>query len=170
MADPYVYEKTNVLRNIPGIKTQEKLDEYENTIANLALIKLFKEGFKIQKTADVFLIHKLIFEDVYEWAGVPRIIDIEKSEIVLNGLSVIYESFSKIEIGMIHLENKYSSMEWIKMSRSSLVYNLARYISELWRIHPFREGNTRTIATYLYFFMQKKYNYSINAELLKKTC
>lgn len=167
MSDPYVYEGTNILRNIPGIKIQKRLDDYENTISNLALIKIFKEGMEIKNTLDIFTIHKLIFEDIYEWAGTPRLMDIEKYEIVLNGLSVVYESFSNIENEIVQLNKKYFSKNWTNMSRTTFVNNLTKYISYLWQIHPFREGNTRTVTTYLYFFLQK-FNYNIDISLLKK--
>ena len=44
MADPYVYEGSTVLKNLAGIKDQNKLDEFESTVVQLALVKLYKEG------------------------------------------------------------------------------------------------------------------------------
>lgn len=67
------------------------MEAYENTVVNLALLKLLKEDYIISHTNQLFEIHKRLFSDVYEWAGLPRTINIEKSEVILNGLSVKYE-------------------------------------------------------------------------------
>lgn len=45
MADPYVYEGTTVLKNLAGIKEQEKLDEFESVMVQLALVKLYKYNY-----------------------------------------------------------------------------------------------------------------------------
>ena len=45
--DPYVYDDTNVLKNVANIKEQNKLDDYESTMVNLGIIKLLKSNIKI---------------------------------------------------------------------------------------------------------------------------
>ena len=74
--DPYVYDDTNVLKNLANIKEQHKFDDYETTMVNLGIIKLLKSKVEISKVNDIFLIHKILFENVYEWAGKYRIINI----------------------------------------------------------------------------------------------
>jgi len=96
MSDPYLYESSHVLRNILDIKDEDSLEAYENTVVNLVLLKLFKEDYDVSHTNQLFDIHKRLFSDIYEWAGMPRTINTEKSEIVLNGLSVKYADKSKI--------------------------------------------------------------------------
>ncbi|MGD9679221.1 MAG: hypothetical protein AB7V16_12845 [Vulcanibacillus sp.] len=96
MSDPYLYKNSNVLRNVLNIKNEEGLEAYENTVVNLALLKLFKENYLIIHTNQIFDIHKRLFSDIYDWVGTSRTINIEKSELVLNGLSVKYEDKSKI--------------------------------------------------------------------------
>lgn len=59
--DPYVYDDTNVLKNVANIKEQNKLDDYESTMVNLGIIKLLKSNIKINNTNDIFLIHKFLF-------------------------------------------------------------------------------------------------------------
>lgn len=51
--DPYVYEETNVLKNISNIKDQTKLDNYETTMVNLGIIKLLKSNFKTNNGYDL---------------------------------------------------------------------------------------------------------------------
>ena len=47
--DPYVYDDTNVLKNLANIKEQHKLDDYETTMVNLGIIKLLKSDIEIVK-------------------------------------------------------------------------------------------------------------------------
>ena len=148
MSDPYLYESSHVLRNTLGIKDEDSLEAYENTVANLALLKLFKEDYNVSHTNQLFDIHKRLFSDVYEWAGLPRTINIEKPEVVLNGLSVKYADKSKIIQAIDAIHHHYYDKPWKTMSEHSLIYEMVRYIASLWRIHPFREGNTRTLSTY----------------------
>ena len=107
MSDPYVYENTSVVKNILGIKEQDKLDEYENTVVNLSLLKLFNEDYKVKHTLDIFDLHKKLFYEVYEWAGQSRSINIEKLEQVLAGLSVQYEDVSNIKKALEITHNQY---------------------------------------------------------------
>ena len=166
MSDPYLYKNSHVLKNILDIKDEDSLEAYENTVVNLALLKLFKEDYNVSHTNQLFDIHKRLFSDIYEWAGIPRTINIEKSEIVLNGLSVKYEDKSNIIKAVDTIHKLYFDKPWKTMSEHSLIFEMTRYIASLWKIHPFREGNTRTLSTYLYFFL-KKHNYSMDEKLLK---
>lgn len=166
MSDPYLYEHSHVLRNILGIKSEDDLEAYENTVVNLALLKLFKEDYLVSHTDSIFDIHKRLFTDVYDWAGQSRTINIEKSELILNGLSVKYEDKSKIVKAIHETHLLYFDKPWNTMNDSLLIYEMTRYIASLWKIHPFREGNTRTLSTYLYFFL-KNHNYTLDEKLLK---
>lgn len=166
MSDPYLYENSHVLKNTLDIKDENNLEAYENTVVNLSLLKLFKENYVISHTNQIFDIHKRLFIDVYDWAGNARIINIEKSEVILNGQSVKYEEKSNIMkvINEIHLI--YFNKPWKTMTEQSLIYEMTRYLASLWKVHPFREGNTRALSTYLYFFL-KTHNYSLDEKLLK---
>lgn len=166
MTDPYLYDKTNVLKNLMDIKDQDSLDDYENTVVNLSLLKLINEDYNIEHTSDIFDIHRRLFSEVYEWAGKARTIDIEKAEPVLNGLSVQYESASNIKKALDHIHNQYFDKLWSTYGSTSLIYELTRYIASIWKIHPFREGNTRTITTYMVFFL-KRHGFSLDERLLK---
>jgi len=167
MADPYVYPKTNCLINKAGIKEQKKLEDFENTIVNLSLIKLFKEDFIVKSVYDIFTIHKKIFEEVYDWAGEPRTINIIKQEVVLNGLSVVYCSHELIQRELNKLDIEFFKIAKPNQNKADFIKNISKAIASLWKIHPFREGNTRAVVTFLYFFV-KNYKYDFDSVLLKK--
>lgn len=73
------------------------MDEYENATTTLAITKLQKEKFEVNSLKDIIIVHKILFENVYEWAGKIRTINIYKEEPVLNGLSVEYSNYQDIK-------------------------------------------------------------------------
>jgi len=163
MADPYVYPDTNVLINKLNIKKQERLDQYEALMFKLAFENLRRNPPNVINASDILNIHKLLFSEVYEWAGNIRSINIEKQEAVLNGLSVNY--FDKKLI--LKELNKLNNEMAILKNDNLFIKNISRLISKMWQIHPFREGNTRTVVVFLYLYL-RNFNLEINFELLEK--
>ena len=155
MKDPYVYEGSSILINLKDIRDQKKLDEYENAMTSLAIMKLQKDGMEVNSLNDVFAVHKMLFEKVYSWAGEPRQINIYKEEPVLSGLSVEYCDYKKIRQEIKKLDKEFVSLDWKKLSKKKLVSNTAFYFTFLWKIHPFREGNTRTVSTMMSLYAKK---------------
>lgn len=162
MSDPYLYKDSNVLKNKLGTKKIEKLEQFESATFQIEFAKMRKTPFKIKSALDILKIHKSLFGSVFEWAGMPRIINIEKREAILNGLSVIYEDKMLIKEKLKALDNDLSSLT----NDNFFIKNLAWLISSLWQIHPFREGNTRTVTVFLYLYL-KKYNINLNFSFLK---
>lgn len=165
MADPYVYEGTNVLINLKGIKDQGKLDDFESTMANLALAKLYKNNPDVSSVFSIFDIHKTLFEKVYSWAGEKRSINIYKQEEVLAGLSVEYSKEEKIEADLRKIDKEYSKINWEYLSKEKKIEKVVKISSAVWQVHPFREGNTRTISVFI-FFLMKKLNLDLNNQFL----
>lgn len=165
MKDPYVYEGTSVLINLANIKEQKDLDNYELTLANLAISKLVNHPIDIKTTADVFLIHEKLFNEIYSWAGQPRTINIYKSEEVLDGLSVTYSDFHSIKKDLASVQKEIDSFDWNNSSKTEIVKKTIIVIAKVWQVHAFREGNTRTICLYLYFFL-KKYGLKVNIDFI----
>ena len=165
MKDPYLYEGTNIIKNLGNIKDQKKLDDYETTLTQLAIVELLKNPINLTSTNDIFEIHRFLFKDVYSWAGEKRIINIFKSEPVLGGMSVNYSNYNMIEKDLKKIQNDIDSFDWIKSSKKEIVSKIVRVISNIWQVHAFREGNTRTVCLYLYFFM-KKYNLKLNIDFI----
>ena len=140
MKDPYVYDGTNILVNIPNIKDQNKLNDYETTMANLGIIKLLKEYPNLGKVEDIFLIHKVIFENVYTWAGEIRTINIYKEEPILNGLSVEYSDYKRIKQELKNIQLQIDSIKWTQLSKNDMTNEIVRIIASIWQVHSFREG------------------------------
>ena len=165
MKDPYVYEGTNVLINLANIKEQEKLDNYETTLSRIAIIELLKKPIDIKSTKDIFEIHERLFKEIYSWAGKARTINIYKNEPVLNGLSVNYSDHTCINKDLNKIQKEIESFDWQSSSKKEMLAKIVRIISGIWQVHAFREGNTRTVCIFLYFFM-KKHNLKLNVDFI----
>lgn len=167
MKDDYVYDGTNILINVLNIREQNKLDNYESTMVNLGIIKLLKENPNIEKVEDIFLIHKVLFENVYEWAGKCRTVNIYKNEQILNGLSVQYSDYNKIQKDLKFIQSKIDEIKWNDLSKKDIIKEIVKIISSIWQVHSFREGNTRVVTLFLYFFMKNR-GFNVNREFIGK--
>jgi len=111
-------------------------------------------------------IHKYVFQDVFEWAGKLRIINIEKAEEALSGLSVEYSDvFDIVRHGASAL-SKLNSVTWDLLGNEQKATAFAEHITEVWKVHPFREGNTRTVITFCCDFADKR-GFPLDRELFK---
>ena len=167
MRDPYLYPDIDVLKNKKGIKEQKQLDKLEEDIVPLRMIALRKEGISITSVFDIQKIHKFLFSSIFEWAGEFRKITMYKKEPILNGYSVDYTPSDYIEKEMNDLENKFITINWEKLSNKEKIEKVTSIIQELWQIHCFREGNTRSVALFLYFLL-KTIGVHINIDFLGK--
>ena len=177
--DPYLYTGTVVLQNHFDTRDQDELDRLERKITFRTLNSL-KEN-PISGNFDythLCEIHFRIFEKIYPFAGKTRIINMSKYEPVLNGGSVDYSKFQNIvRDATYHLKNM-NKRDWSglhDMKKPELMQTFAEDIAELWRIHPFREGNTRTTMTFMIQFAREHgftldYNlFAMNPEFVRKS-
>lgn len=164
--DPYI-DNNGVLFNKFNAPTNQTLDEIEQAIIPGRVIVLKKQGFKITSVFDILKIHKILFDPIFDWAGEYRTITMYKSEPILEGASVDYTPADYIQTEMTELDNKFRSIEWGKLTNQERIENVAHIIQELWQIHCFREGNTRTVSFFLYFLMEKV-GLTVNATFISK--
>jgi len=149
MRDPYLFEDSFVLKNKLNIRDPELLEQAEADYVVFRLKDIALNPLKGDYHTDHFLkMHEYIFQDIYEWAGEPRTISIYKEEDVLGGLSVEYSDPFDIVNDLHHALNEMRSKKWTRMDKSELSKEICDSIAKIWRIHPFREGNTRTTITF----------------------
>lgn len=155
MINFYLYDDVPVLKNKLEIKDENTLDliEAEQSRANMML--LYEQGFHNFTSEGLQSIHHSLFGDIYDWAGKFRIINIEKREKLLAGLSVLYSDNEKIPDDLNSIFEELHNSEWNKLSKSGFVSKIARIFSKIWRVHPFREGNTRAVVMMLTFFIEQ---------------
>ncbi len=165
MNDIYVYPGSSVLINKLNIKTAKELDDAENALVSLNITNLLSHPFEIKSVFDIKIIHKHLFFDLYEWAGENRKMNMYKEEPVLNGLSVNYSDFHHINDDLSVLDKDFKNVKWKNLNKKETIDTIVRLISRLWRIHCFREGNTRSTTTFLYLFM-KQLSLKVNVDFI----
>ena len=165
--DPYLFDDVDVLKNKLNIKNDALLEQYEADTVTARMLILRKEGFKIESVFDIQKIHKFLFGHIFEWAGEFRRIDMYKREKILNGFSVNYSMCQFIEDDLTELDKKFKIIDWDCMGDLLKISFIADIVQELWQIHAFREGNTRTTALFLYFLV-KQVGLHINVDFLGK--
>ena len=118
-------------------------------------------------TYETFLaVHNYIFGDLYEWAGKIRTIPIYKEEVVLGGISLNYGDVSSIQSQAELIIDELNQIEWFEISVEDIIPLFLDLIARLWFIHPFREGNTRTVIRFAGLFANAK-GFPLNSKLLR---
>jgi cell filamentation protein len=165
--DPYLYPNSNILVNLFDEKDELRFNEIEANYTSLRLRQLVEKPisgkFDFKHLCNI---HKFIFQDIYSWSGQHRTINIEKPEAVLGGLSVEY---SQVEVIQLHGEKacaKFHETEWAVLNLEQKAEMFAQNMSQLWKVHPFREGNTRTVITFCCSFAEA-HHFPLNREIFK---
>lgn len=164
--DPYVYPQSSILINKLDIKDEKKLIEIEAQllIAGILDIDSIIDNLNFNDHSCLKVIHKFLFEDLYSWAGEFRTIDIYKDERVLYGLSVIYSHFTCIEKDLKAIFKWATTIDWIQ-DNPQLPVLFSKFMTDIWRVHPYREGNTRAVSIFMKLFADKQ-GLQFNEELL----
>lgn len=102
----------------------------------------------------------------FAWAGKPRVINIEKAEIVLGEISIEYSDCFGIVKDAEYVLDEMNRYDWQNASFENVVRRFSDYMAKLWRVHPYREGNTRTIVTFCCMFIESQGIY-IESNLFK---
>ncbi|GHU94132.1 hypothetical protein FACS1894156_1960 [Bacteroidia bacterium] len=167
MKDPYLYPNTEILINLFDEQNGLRLDEIEANYTSLRLRQMCDnpiEGtFNFEHLCNI---HKFIFQDLYQWAGQPRIIDIEKAEAALGGMSVEYSNVRDIRQHTIVACEQMNFIQWEMLNIEQKAERFSKCITNIWKIHPFREGNTRTVICFCCDFAEQK-GFPLNRELFK---
>lgn len=112
-------------------------------------------------------VHRYLFKDVFMHAGKIRTYNIYKNEWVLNGKSVFYASYDSIPMTMEYDFKTEVTFSYKSLSKDDISRHLAQFTCDIWQIHPFGEGNTRSTAVFLIKYLSSL-GYSINQECFAK--
>ena len=136
--DTYCYPGTDVLRNKAEITNAQDLDAYEGELSTLRSIEILESPIAGQfDLIHLQRIHLALFQDVYDWAGKIRTVDISRG-------NTRFANVRFIESAAKGIFNKLVRENWLKgLDAEALSKRLAHYLSEINALHPFREGNGR---------------------------
>ncbi|MBQ3205661.1 MAG: Fic family protein [Peptococcaceae bacterium] len=100
------------------------------------------------------MIHRRLFEGIYDHAGQFRTYNISKKEWVLNGNTVTYASWNAINETLEYDFKQEKAFSYKGLSMQDAVKHLAKFTSDIWQVHPFAEGNTRATAVFMIKYMR----------------
>ncbi|MFM2098531.1 MAG: hypothetical protein RLZZ366_70 [Pseudomonadota bacterium] len=140
--DPlYCYPNSIVLRNKFGITDFQKLDDLERKLVT----ERFRDGAPTGKfdLKHLRAIHRHLFQDIYDWAGELRLVEISKA-----GSSFMFRRY--IDTGMADVHRRLTEWKFLcKLSAAEFATKAGEIIGDINHAHPFREGNGRAQMTYL---------------------
>ena len=99
-------------------------------------------------------IHRKLFTGIYSHAGRIRDYNITKKEWVLNGATVLYGSATELRATLDYDFSEEKKFSYKNLSMDEIIHHLAFFISRLWQIHVFGEGNTRTTAVFFIKYLR----------------
>ena len=157
--DPYIYPNTPqlVLRNRYGLKDAAALATVERIQTGARLRELLSSEVEVSASLDSLqAMHAYIFGDVYHWAGHIRRVNLYKPEPVLSGASVDYSAHQNIRSEASAALQTIKARDWLGMNLEERAQTLSQDVKELWRVHPFRDGNTRTVLAFADAYMARR--------------
>lgn len=134
----YCYPDSEVLKNRMGVRDSEQLSQLERRLTMLRLLELIDRPIRGKfDLKHLQAIHKYIFQDIYEWAGEIRKVDIAKGNMFCNVRFLPGQAAGIF--GKLKEEDYLQGLE-----EDDFIRQLAYYFSEINALHPFREGNGRS--------------------------
>lgn len=164
-----VYEVEKELKRYYAEKNSNNeinLEELECDLVSTRIVELLKENDFNLSTNYLKYIHKYLFEDVYDFAGSFRTVNFSKKELILNGDSVPYGDYKTIDNSLEYDISLEQDKNYNEMNIVDVIKNITKFSSSIWQVHPFREGNTRTIALFIEKYLISL-GYSVDNEMFK---
>ena len=115
-------------------------------------------------TSGYISVHRRVFEGVFKHAGTLRKYDITKREWVLDGDTVNYLNWEDLRRAIDYDIEQEKSFSYKGLSSDEMISHISRFVSGLWQIHAFCEGNTRTTAVFIILYL-RSIGFQVNNEL-----
>ena len=136
----------------PKVDTGDRTEEADKVAVRIAKI-LSEKAFSFTPN-EYISIHKKLFTGIYGHAGKLRDYNITKREWVLNGATVLYGSASELRTTLDYDFSEEKKFSYKNLSMEEIIHHLAIFVSRLWQIHVFGEGNTRTTAVFFIKYLR----------------
>lgn len=159
LIDSYYQSKTV---RTPKDEDEEEADKVSANIAKILASKTFAFN-----TNGYVSLHRRIFEGVFKHAGEIRQYDISKKEWVLEGNSVNYLNWEDLRRALDWDIEQEKNFSYKGLTDDEKIEHITKFISGIWQIHAFREGNTRTTAIFTIQYL-RSLGYEVNNEMFAK--
>ena len=137
----------------PTKSNEDRTEEADKVSARIA--EMLSEQTFTFSPAEYLTIHRRLFTGIYKFAGKIRDYNITKKEWVLNGETVLYASADSLSATLEYDFEQERKFSYKGLNEQEIIGHIAYFISNLWQIHIFGEGNTRTTAIYLIKYLRK---------------
>ena len=144
-------------------KNFEKESEEADKVA-VRITEILSENTFNFSQAELVNIHKRLFTGIITGAGVYRDYNFSKKEWVLNGDTVIYSSYESIRETLEYDFEQERKFSYKDLGLEESIKHLCRCTSNIWQIHPFCEGNTRTTAVFIIKYL-RTFGFKLNDEV-----
>ena len=159
LIDSYYQSKTV---RTPKDEDEEEADKVSANIAKILASKTFAFN-----TNGYVSLHRRIFEGAFKHAGEIRQYDISKKEWVLEGDSINYLNWEDLRRALDWDIEQEKNFSYKDLTDDEKIEHIAKFISGIWQIHAFREGNTRTTAIFTIQYL-RSLGYEVNNEMFAK--
>lgn len=146
---------------------EDDADKEEADRVSSNISKLLQTDAFTYSVAGLAAIHRAIFEGVFKHAGRFRDYDISKKEWVLRGDSVLYGRWQDLRMAIEYDLGQEHQFDYTGLKKDQMVEHLAKFVSGLWQIHPFGEGNTRTTAIFTIKYLRSQ-GFSVNNDMFER--
>ena len=136
----------------PARDEKDRTEEADKVSARIATL-LSEQAFSF--TPNEYLsVHRKLFTGIYSHAGQIRDYNITKKEWVLDGATVLYGSATELRATLDYDFSEEKKFSYKDLSMDEIIHHLAVFVSGLWQIHVFSEGNTRTTAVFFIKYLR----------------
>ena len=149
----------------PTKTAEDRTEEADKVSARIAEI-LGEQAFTFSP-AEYLSIHRRLFQGIYKFAGKIRDYNITKKEWVLDGETVLYGSADSLKSTLEYDFEQEKKINYKGLSQQETIEHIVYFISYLWQIHIFGEGNTRTTAIFLIKYL-RAYGFKVNNALFEQ--
>lgn len=150
-----------------AVRTAEDDEKHEADIASTNIRRILAEKTFAFTLVGLTSIHRRIFDGVFTFAGKIRDYNITKKEWVLRGDTVFYVSAPDIRRAIEYDLEQEHAFDYSQVNRNELVEHIAKFVSGIWQIHPFGEGNTRTTAVFTILYL-RSLGFNVENDLFAK--
>lgn len=135
-------------------KPNEEGTNKEADVVSKNIAKILSDDSFTFTVGQLVSIHKQLFNEVFSHAGKLRTYNFTKKEWVLDGASVWYGDYRELETALQYDFDAERKFVYLGLSMDETIEHIAVFVSNLWQIHPFEEGNTRTTAVFFIKYLR----------------
>ena len=172
--------KEHIEGNIDIYEVKDRIDQYYEVVDSkkdlekekseeadkvaVRITEILSENTFNFSIAELVNIHKRLFTGIFEGAGIFRDYNFTKKEWVLDGDTVIYSSFETIKDALEYDFEQEREFSYKDLGLDDSIKHLCRFTSNIWQVHPFCEGNTRTTAVFIIKYL-RTFGFNINDDV-----